>query len=234
MPVTTNNCSCQKDIESLYTLIKQLQQQNETLKHRITKLEKEHATDFSIQKSSVLPHSAVSPLRTSCCKPAAKVMPVSSPLNLPNQPTNNTTSSQPSFLNSTAIPASQAPVSDKKDAYKKLIEGLTIGLDDPTPPQSQSMQERLSKDKSNKHSTVNLPDTELSSEQWSIAHQTHKTATSCKNFAALLMLNLFDHKDLVGRNCRGWKKPAIDKEKLDIVFSFCWKLYPSEMSGHNK
>ena len=48
------------------------------------------------------------------------------------------------------------------------------------------------------------------------------------------MMNLFDHKDLVGRNCRGWKKPAIDKEKLDIVHSFCWKLYPSDMSGENK
>ena len=48
------------------------------------------------------------------------------------------------------------------------------------------------------------------------------------------MLNLFDHKELVGRNCRGWRKPPIDPEKLEIVQCFCFKLYPSDMAGTNK
>ena len=55
-------------------------------------------------------------------------------------------------------------------------------------------------------------------------------AHSYKNFSALLLLRLYDHCELVGRNCRGIKKPAIDAEKLLMVHALCWKVYPTDMA----
>ena len=125
---------------------------------RVTKLEQKH-TDFFIQSTSALPSSTVSPFKISCSKPAARAMPDSSPLNLPNQTTNTT--SQHSFLNSTVLTLTQS-CGDKKDEYKKLIEGLTIGLDDPTPQHppshNKSIKDRLNQDKVSKKSRVSLPD----------------------------------------------------------------------------
>ena len=48
------------------------------------------------------------------------------------------------------------------------------------------------------------------------------------------MLDLFDHTELIGRNCNGSRdKPAISREKLDTVRALTWKLYPQDVSSGN-
>ncbi|XP_057290100.1 uncharacterized protein LOC130637783 [Hydractinia symbiolongicarpus] len=90
------------------------------------------------------------------------------------------------------------------------------------------INERLNR---KKYKVDTAPTIEIPTEFWPIANEVRQGATSFKNFSYLLLAKLFDHKELVGRNCRGVKKPAIDGYKQDIVKAFCWKFYPTNMAA---
>ena len=94
----------------------------------------------------------------------------------------------------------------------------------------QKSGKRLSQGKKSKSDNFDVSKVQIPTLFWRKAHNIKLTAKSFKNFAALLLVNLFDHNDLAGRNSHGYKKPAIEKNKLDIVRAVTQKLYPTDMS----
>ena len=69
----------------------------------------------------------------------------------------------------------------------------------------------------------------LSNIQWEVAHQEYKLSSSCKNFASHILLHLFDHRMLEGRNCSGFKKEKVPDDFQAIVRYLCYTFFSAEM-----
>jgi len=206
-----------------------VQQENKDLMVRVSALEL-NQTDFAVQ-SSLFSNRTDFAAQASTYSPTKTPKPTTynadrSPLNLPSSSSYQTNYVTPPPLRTYSPSASK----QQNITFKKLVVGLSIGLDDPPITEPQPTKARLSRDKASAKIEL-CPDVIHTSEQWNIAKETLIKSVSCQNFAGNLMMDLFDHRELLGRNCRGWKKPALSKDKLDIVHSFCWKFFPADMMG---
>ena len=171
------------------------------LTQRVTFLEKEinkqqrvYSPDFDIDAAEeMLPMSNLSPLKLP--KPISSALFTSPPAHqIPNDSTIATSFPQSALFvsppaNSTFVTSN---ITDSKEKYKQLIEGLTIGLYSPTKPKLQTptstisqtfnqlsnksnVQSRLSMDKPTvKAASGTCPDVAVSNEQWNIALETQK------------------------------------------------------------
>ena len=79
------------------------------------------------------------------------------------------------------------------------------------------------------------PNIELTKEQWAICWATNKEACSLENFAACLMMGLFDNKELYMKNCHGKSgKGKIPDVYLDTVLYACHTFYGKEMDDDSE
>ena len=99
-----------------------------------------------------------------------------------------------------------------------------------------SIIKRLTMDKK----SVNMakyrkPDLTLTSEQWKTCWRVKRDSCSMKNFAARLIMELFDPKDLFMRNCNGKAgKQKISEEYLNIILYACHSMYGEEMADDSE
>ena len=90
---------------------------------------------------------------------------------------------------------------------------------------------RLSMDKKSfQKEDFKKPDISLTSDQWTTCWRVHRESCSMKNFAARLIMELFDHRDLHMRNCHGRSgKEKIPEEYLKTILFACHSIYGDEM-----
>ena len=73
-------------------------------------------------------------------------------------------------------------------------------------------------------------DIELDSNQYDICTVQKSQSVSCKNFAARVIMELFDHRLLVGRNMNGKAgKGMIPDHIKKTILKASWRFYPEEM-----